>query len=168
MSKTAQKKSFATPLEQMTISNALAQYCSAGENGFAKYVDGMSEEKLINDVIIPTLSKAGKFSEDRRNAIEKHVKHLRTSVFGNLRQASHGTNQYTMAVEKIDGIIERLTVLEGRFAKLVQTLGAAAPDVYHYPMPDGRWLVCKLRGDDIHKVVALAMAGHGEWVIEGP
>lgn len=44
--------------------------------------------------------------------------------------------------------------------------GYAAEEVNHYPMPDGRWLMTRLSGTDMPKVIALAAAGQGEWDIE--
>lgn len=37
--------------------------------------------------------------------------------------------------------------------------GYAAPDDYHYPLSEDRWLVVKLSGKDIPKIIALVEAG---------
>lgn len=45
--------------------------------------------------------------------------------------------------------------------------GYGAPDVYHYPLPDGRWLVTRLRGEDIAEVIKLVMGEAPNFTVEG-
>lgn len=42
---------------------------------------------------------------------------------------------------------------------LTFAVGYGAPTEYHYPLADGTWLVTKLSGDDISKVIALVESG---------
>lgn len=44
--------------------------------------------------------------------------------------------------------------------------GYAAPEVNHYPLIDGRWLICRLCGDDIDKIINQAERGEGGWTVE--
>jgi len=44
--------------------------------------------------------------------------------------------------------------------------GDGAETVYHYPI-DGKWLIIKLRGSDIDKVIEYAKGGKPEFIIEG-
>lgn len=37
--------------------------------------------------------------------------------------------------------------------------GYAAEDVYHYPLSDGKWLLCNLRGNDMPSIIAAVEAG---------
>lgn len=45
-------------------------------------------------------------------------------------------------------------------------VGYVAEDVYHYPLPDDRWLVTTLRGSDIDKIIEYVNGGTPEFVIE--
>ena len=44
--------------------------------------------------------------------------------------------------------------------------GYGAGSVYHYPLNDGRWLVTRLYGEDIGKVVDYVQGGKPEFTIE--
>jgi len=45
--------------------------------------------------------------------------------------------------------------------KAVSTsFGYGVGDTYHYPLSDGRWLVCKLQGEDMPKIVKAVEEGH--------
>ncbi|MFC3074963.1 hypothetical protein [Shinella pollutisoli] len=37
--------------------------------------------------------------------------------------------------------------------------GYAAPDLHHYPLSGGRWLICRLHGEDMPTIVAAVEAG---------
>lgn len=43
--------------------------------------------------------------------------------------------------------------------KVCFSIGYGSPDVYHYPLSGGRWLITDLRGKDIAKLIALIEAG---------
>ena len=44
--------------------------------------------------------------------------------------------------------------------------GYGAPSMFHYPLPDGRWLVTTLHGSDISKVIDLVQGGTPEFTVE--
>jgi hypothetical protein len=37
--------------------------------------------------------------------------------------------------------------------------GYGAPDWYHYPLPDGRWMVCQLSGESMPAIIAAVLDG---------
>lgn len=37
--------------------------------------------------------------------------------------------------------------------------GYRAPEIYHYPLSDGRWLICRLRGEDMPKIIEAIETG---------
>jgi len=43
---------------------------------------------------------------------------------------------------------------------VVASFGYAAESTYHYPLPDGKWLVTSLVGSDINKVIKQVMDGN--------
>jgi hypothetical protein len=43
--------------------------------------------------------------------------------------------------------------------KVSFSIGYGAPDQHHYPLPDGRWLVTTLRGDEMPKIIERVAAG---------
>lgn len=43
--------------------------------------------------------------------------------------------------------------------RLMFSTGYAGARMHHYPLPDGRWLVADLSGDDMDKIIALAASG---------
>jgi hypothetical protein len=54
--------------------------------------------------------------------------------------------------------------LEEGYLSLTAGYGAGA--VYHYPLKDGRWLVTRLQGGDIDKVIDYVQGGKPKFVIE--
>ena len=46
--------------------------------------------------------------------------------------------------------------------------GYAAEPVYHYPLKDGRWLICRLSGSDVQKVIDLLHAGPSQEYTANP
>jgi len=44
--------------------------------------------------------------------------------------------------------------------RVIFSLGYGAPYFEHYPLKDGRWLVCRLNGEDMDKVIASAENGN--------
>lgn len=52
---------------------------------------------------------------------------------------------------------------------VVARFGYGAHPVYHYPLKDGRWLVCELNGRDMPKIIAAIEAGRlPEFMVEEP
>lgn len=49
---------------------------------------------------------------------------------------------------------------------LTWSYGYGAPRQYHYPLADGRWLVTRLYGEDINKVIEYVMGEKPEFVVE--
>ena len=45
-------------------------------------------------------------------------------------------------------------------------VGYGAPYEYHYPLPDGRWLITGLNGKDIDKIIDYVQGGKPEFTVE--
>jgi hypothetical protein len=50
---------------------------------------------------------------------------------------------------------------------VIAHFGYGAPAIYHYPLPDGRWLLTQLSGADMPKVIEYVLGGAPTFDIEG-
>jgi len=116
------KKEFCTTLEVVAIVTALNEHCRRGEDSLVVYTNGMNDDRIVDEVVFPSLANGKPHSPERRRAILHKLQSVRRSVYGDIKKKStpKGVNSKTM---RADAMEARLTALEATVADLIAALG---------------------------------------------